>query len=409
MSKKPMKLERGEGTFRVLKSGKINYRKYVHLDNGDIKEVCVTGKTEAECIKKMVQKEDDVKKNINKTRDKALADAMYEWIETVKKPVLAAQSYDTLLKTVKNQIATSAIGNVLYASVSAEELQHLINKLNEEEHYSKSIIRKTYLALNAFYKYKSKTDKFNNPMALVVMPANNNIVKATKEIKYMTEEQSVEFVRAATATYKTGRLIFKFGPMIAANLFLGLRISELLALQWKDIDLEKNIIIVNKTIIDKDNPEYKSNVPELMKQIGISKKIHVIQNYTKTKKTRYVTINDNARELILYYMKFIDNINPDDFVMKTSCGGATNISGVAKTVQLIQKQAGLDIIITGTHSLRHTCATFYFSMGVPIEIIADVLGNSREVCESTYVHIMEENKREAAAKINLPGVNLKVG
>ena len=209
MSKQSMKLERGEGTFRNLKSGKLNYRKYIHLDNGDIKEVCVTGKTEAECIKKMVQKEIDVKNNIKVIKNKPLAEAMYDWLKTVKKPVLAPQSYDTLLKTIKNQIEALGIGNITYTSVSTEELQHFINMLNEEYHYSKSTIRKTYLALNAFYKYRSKTDKFNNPMELVNLPTNNNIIKETKEIKYMTEEQSVEFIKSAIATYKSGKLVYR--------------------------------------------------------------------------------------------------------------------------------------------------------------------------------------------------------
>ena len=408
MKKNSIKLQRGEGTFRVQPNGKVNYRKYVHLDNGDIKEVCVTGVSEADCIVKMVQKEKDVKENVQKVKDKSLVEAMHEWLETVKKPVLAPQSYDTILKTIKNQIATSGLGDKLFTSITTEELQYLINKLNEVDHYSKSIIRKTYLALNAFYEYKAKADKVNNPMALVIMPTNNNIIKETKEIKYLTQEQSAEFIKAAIATHNKGILIYRYGPMIAANLFLGLRISELLALRWKDIDLENNVITIDKTMINKDNPEYNASFPELMKQMGISKKMYAIQNHTKTNKIRYVTINENARELILYYMNFVDSSNPNNFVMKTCTGKATDISGVTKTMALIQKRAGLDKAITGTHSLRHTCATFYFSNGVPVEIIADILGNSREVCEDTYVHIMEKHKREAAAMINLPNLNVNV-
>lgn len=402
----PIKLGKKQGTVYQLENGKFRHKKMVITEQGKRKEMCVTGSTIQECLKKMALKDRQLEQKKDYKINTPLADAMYMWVKNVKAPTLVPQSIKSLNKTIKNQIEPSDIGHMRYQSVTTEELQSLINKLNLVDHYSKSTIKKTYDALNAFYRYTSTVHKFDNPMELVVKPSETNIIKPTKEIHYLSEEDTKKFIMAALSTYSDGDLIYKYGPMIAANLFLGLRISELLALQWKDINLEENYITINKTLITMDNPAYDSTQPEKMGKNKIYKNIEVIQHFTKNKKTRYVAINSSARELILYYKKSLEEYSPENYVLQTRNGNTTNVSGIAKTLAYIQKRAGIENKITGTHELRHTCASFYFANDIPIEVICAILGNSREVCEKTYVHIIEKNKREAAAKINLPGLDL---
>lgn len=402
----PIKLGKKQGTVYQLENGKFRHKKMVITEQGKRKEMCVTGSTIQECLKKMALKDRQLEQKKDYKINTPLADAMYMWVQNVKAPTLVPQSIKSLKNTIKNQIEPSDIGHMRYQSVTTEELQSLINKLNLVDHYSKSTIKKTYDALNAFYRYTSTVHKFDNPMELVVKPSETNIIKPTKEIHYLSEEDTKKFIMAALSTYSDGDLIYKYGPMIAANLFLGLRISELLALQWKDINLEENYITINKTLITMDNPAYDSTQPEKMGKNKIYKNIEVIQHFTKNKKTRYVAINSSARELILYYKKSLEEYSPENYVLQTRNGNTTNVSGIAKTLAYIQKRAGVENKITGTHELRHTCASFYFANDIPIEVICAILGNSREVCEKTYVHIIEKNKREAAAKINLPGLDL---
>ena len=57
------------------------------------------------------------------------------------------------------------------------------------------------------------------------------------------------------------RLRFATGIILAANLFMGLRIGELLALRWEDIDFEKRTIHVCKTLIEVNNPKYDEKNP----------------------------------------------------------------------------------------------------------------------------------------------------
>ena len=73
--------------------------------------------------------------------------------------------------------------------------------------------------------------------------------KPVKEMSFFTLEDIERFVAYIDTRYKTGKLKYPTGYALAANIFLGLRIGELLALQWKDIDFEKKTISVSKRCV----------------------------------------------------------------------------------------------------------------------------------------------------------------
>lgn len=54
----------------------------------------------------------------------------------------------------------------------------------------------------------------------------------------------------------------------------------------------------------------------------------------------------------------------------------------------------------GTHIICHTCSSLYFKKGVKIELIAALLGHSADVCRSTYIHFIEEQKKAAVELID---------
>ena len=54
----------------------------------------------------------------------------------------------------------------------------------------------------------------------------------------------------------TNRMRYRYGSIITANMYLGLRIGELLALKWKDVHFSDNYILVDKTLVQIKNPDY---------------------------------------------------------------------------------------------------------------------------------------------------------
>lgn len=397
--KKLPKLPYGQGSFSYH-NDLIAYRKRVKFNDGSYITKTIYGKTPQECMDKMRQFELAGKKQNLSSSQIILLDAMNEWLTNIKKTTLKQQSYIRLQSTIKNQIGESDIGHFRYQSISSKELQTLINNLNAKE-YSHSTIKKTYDCLNDFYRYVSAKDKIDNPMLLVTMPTVSNIKKETKKIEFFEQEDIEKFIRECSVRYNTGNLKYKYGYALASNIYLGMRAGELLALQWKDIDFINNTIYISKTLIEISNPEYDKNNPELMKQKNIKKVKFVVQNSTKKSKNRYVPINSKAKSLLLLHKMNSNFTEPNDYVISTSNRKTSTIKNLSDTIKTIEQNAETKTQSSGTHVLRHTCASLYFRKNVPIETICAILGNTREVCEKTYIHFIEEQLKEAASKIDV--------
>lgn len=79
----------------------------------------------------------------------------------------------------------------------------------------------------------------------------------------------------------------------------------------------------------------------------------------------------------------------------TRDGKHAAIAYLSSNIKEIEHSAGTKVTAYGTHIIRHTCASLYFRKGVRIELIASLLGHSVDVCRSTYIHFVEEQKRTA--------------
>lgn len=398
MSTKQIKLPKmpyGEGSMSLRPDGTIMYRKRI----GEPKrEKTVYGSTPKECIQKMKDEEALLRKKVVDQDKVSLVDAMLSWLDTVKKPTLKSQSYTRLKSTIQNQIEQSDIGYIRYKNITTDDIQELINHLNEEN-YSHSTIKKTYDALNAFYRYASAKEKIDNPMLLVVMPTTNNVKAETKSIVFFEKEDIEKFIAVCETKYKTGSYKYKYGYALAANIYLGMRMGELLALQWQDINFNNNTIYISKTLIEEANPEYDKSNESLMKLNNISKVRFVIQESTKKNKNRYIPINSKAKDLLLKYKSIAQFTDPTDFVISTSNRKTNTIKNMSDTIKAMEVEAETSVQSSNTHLLRHTCASLYFRAGVPVETICQILGNTREVCEKTYIHFIEEQLQNAANQL----------
>lgn len=378
------KLPHGEGSMYQYNESLIAYRKCITLPNNNKTKKTVYGKTPSECMKKMREAERELEKQYIPSNKIVLIDGIYTWLNTVHKPTVKPQSYQRLMGTAKNQIEPSAIGHVRYQDITTEEIQAVINKLNEDG-LSHSTIKKTYNLLGAFYKYKSALENFRNPMLLIKMPKVSNILAETKEVEWFEQEDIQRFTEACGARFPNGRLKYRYGYILAANIYMGLRGGELLALQWQDIDLENGTVYVSKTLI-----EYRD--------LDNGKTHFEVQNSTKRDKNRYVPINTRAKELIQKYRDNAEFTEPEDFVISTANRKTNTLKNLSDMIGRIEEEGETKVRAHNTHILRHTCASLYFRAGVSVEVICKILGNSREVCEKTYIHFVEEQLKNAASQ-----------
>lgn len=382
------KLPRGQGSFS-MKRGKLCYKKNIKYKDGSSKEHYVYGDTVKECIDKMFEFEHKAESIHKKEKiiNNTLESTILDWLKYYKKPELKPQSYQRLESTIRNQILTSGLAKYSYSSISTDEIQKLIIKLNEKG-LSYSSIKKTYDCLNGFYRYISAKEDIKNPMLLVTMPSKDNIIKGkSKAIEFLDEKDIKLFIQESKKKWNTGNPRYSGGLVYSANIFMGLRIGELLALTWEDIDFENNTVRVNKTLIEYVNTNGRT--------------IFEIQPTTKTNINRYVPLNNRAKELLLEYKTLKSNTEPQNYVISTRTGKTTTIKNASDTIKSIELNAKTKVQGGSTHVLRHTCASLYFKKGISVEVIAKILGHSPEVCRNTYIHFIEEQLKEAASKIEL--------
>lgn len=392
------KLPYGQGSMSLRPDGTIMYRKRI---GNPKREKTIYANTPSEAMKLMAKAEKNLKEEKFIADTQTLSEAMINWLETYKKPILKKTSYDTLEKTIRSRISKYPIGNVRLDVIESDMLQKHINLLNEEEKLSYSTIKKCYDAFNDFFRNLFLRDKIqSNPMLTVVMINKVNINKKTKEISFFESDDITKFITKATTILPWSKKPqYQYGFCLAANIFIGMRAGELIALKWEDINFEDNTIYIHNNLQLVKNPKYDENNKREMELKKIPKQIYETQTL-KNYQNRHIHLNQKAKELLLQHKSYSEYTKPDDYVCCTRDGKHSAITYLSSNISEIEKSAKTTITEKGTHIIRHTCASLYFKAGVRIELIAALLGHSVEVCRKTYIHFVEEQKREAAKLIN---------
>ncbi len=170
-----------------------------------------------------------------------------------------------------------------------------------------------------------------------------------------------------------------FGVLLC--LYSGLRVGELLALEWQDVDLTKGIISVNRSCHDG-----KDSAGKLIR----------ITDTPKTASSRRVI---PLPKQILPLYKDHKKKSISQYVIADDKGNPISVRSYQRSFELILKK--LKIEHKGFHALRHTFATRALECGMDIKTLADILGHKNPtVTLNRYVHALWEHK---AAMMNRLG------
>lgn len=148
-------------------------------------------------------------------------------------------TYYRVLQVIK-QIQTFPIGTKNIDEITDEELQEY---LNYHKNLSNSTITKLYQQLNSTFRIAiNKGYLIRNPMINVLKPKSN---KQDKEVRALTVEE-----QQLLTDYLMSKDISncKYKNVYLIQMYMGLRIGEVLALKTSDIDLQNKRISVKKTL-----------------------------------------------------------------------------------------------------------------------------------------------------------------
>lgn len=161
-------------------------------------------------------------------------------------------------------------------------------------------------------------------------------------------------------------------------LYTGLRIGELLALQWTDINLKRKTISITKTCYDcknadgrfsrmLDTPKSDSSV----RVIPLPKQLIPYLSVLKKENTEYVISNHKKIMFVRTYQSIF--------------------SGLLKKLNLPHR---------GFHALRHTFATRALECGMDVKTLSEILGHKNSaITLNRYTHSLMEHKANMMNKL----------
>lgn len=197
-----------------------------------------------------------------------------------------------------------------------------------------------------------------------------------KEKNFLTADQLQTFLRVAKETENITNY-----TMILTLAYTGMRRGEMYALKWKDLDFEENMISINAT---RDNKGYRK--PKTQNSI---RDIYIDPMLTKQLKRYKVW----CKELLLPLKKRVTD-NSFIFISNQTANPVTD-STILYAVRRVSKKSGIGEDFFTPHGLRHTHATILVSQGIPLQTIAQRLGNTPEMILNIYGHSYDELEKKS--------------
>lgn len=197
-------------------------------------------------------------------------------------------------------------------------------------------------------------------------------IRRPKTIERSVESFSVDEQKLIEEAVLSDKRDKMFGIILC--LYTGLRIGELLALEWNDIDLIKEELYVTKTCYDSKGDD------------GISYRI--IGTPKTESSTRIVPIPKK----LIPHLKEIKKRSTSKYVIGNGDKIITVRSYQRSFELLLKKQK---IPHHGFHALRHTFATRAVECGMDVRSLSEILGHKNPtITLKRYVHSFMEYKRE---------------
>ena len=345
----------------------------------------VYGKTQKEIKQKLKKKMSEV--NVS-TKGKGITvdEWMVQYLDEYKRNEVKETTYWSYMELYEKHIKKSDIGLSELQSLTSQQLQKFYNDKKEQD-YNPKTIRHMYVLIN------SALDK-----AMQIKLLNENVNRQTvipKKEEYTAKVLSAEEVKKILVNAKEDKLY----PIIALEIYTGLRKGEIMALKWENISF------------DQEELHVEGNLCRVVKEInedGSKCYEYKIMEPKTAKSKRVVPLLPGAIEALKMQQamqaqdkEMYSEIYNDQGLVFARCDGTflSQRAFMDKYHAFLKRYGASDVRF---HDLRHTFATLLLEAGEEPKAIQELLGHSTySTTMDIYAHVTKKGKVNAIKRLDI--------
>ncbi|MBS4053240.1 MAG: site-specific integrase [Thermaerobacter sp.] len=207
-----------------------------------------------------------------------------------------------------------------------------------------------------------------------------------KEIRVLTAAEMDQLIAVALAD--------RLGPVVITMLGTGLRLGEVLALEWSNVNLQDSLLQVQHTAVQTKTPTK-------------SKRQKLIQSPKTDSGKRAIPLPADVVSILRQWsatqaqekLKLGSTYTDSGRVFTSSVGTPLLQRNLARKLSELAAKANIKHV--NPHALRHTYATRLLEANVHPKVVQELLGHTDiTLTLNTYSHVMPEIKKAAAKALD---------
>ena len=361
----------GEGTITQRKDGR--WAAGVSLPNG--KRKFAYGRTREGAGRKLIALQKTVQDGLPVTSDQLTVGGFADtWLETVK-PTLSASTYRRYEGVLRVNVVP-VIGKIRMSKLQPAHLLNLYSSCLASG-LSPRTVRHVHTVIHTMLAKAARWDAVARNIAALVSPPK----VPYREMITLSAEEANALLSAARGT--------RLEAIWTVAIMTGLRSGELLALRWKDIDLNAACLDVTGTLTRQGSDLVRTDpkTPRSRRRIALPESVvHALRQHRTAHFEERLKVGPAWQD--------------GDYVFTNRVGGPIDQDNLLKReFRPLLKQAGVRPDAT-VRDLRHTAISLALSQGTAATDVSEMAGHSNVgVTLSVYAHALPGAPKRATDSI----------